>query len=172
MKRFYFLSVWIGWMVSCLIWPEISRAQNRICDGSIGAVTVGSISIPDGASCVLRGIRVRGNLWVGVNATLVASEVRIAGNVEATGATQVRITFFSVVGGNIQVQRSRNVLVSATRVNGNVVLAGNRGNVSVRGSEIVGNLEILRNTGKILIRNNRLGGSLICRQNQQYSCLE
>lgn len=149
-----------------LLGPKPSKAENHVCNGTIGAVTVENLRINNGSFCKLQGTRVLGNLFVGANATLVTSEVQVSGNLQARHAAQVKVTFFSRIDGNIQIQQSQGATISASRINGNVQFVSNTGYVSARGNEIRGNLEVFQNSGGVLIRNNRINGSLACQSNQ------
>lgn len=48
-------------------------AEERRCRGSLGAVTVDNLCVPQGATCRLNGTRVKGTLQVERGATLKAA---------------------------------------------------------------------------------------------------
>jgi hypothetical protein len=166
MRIAFFLSLFMLFVSDSLLRPESSKADNHVCNGTIGAVAVENLRVTKGSFCKLQGTRVQGNLFVGANATLVASEVQVSGNLQARHAAQVNVTFFSRIDGNIQIQQSQGATISASRINGNVQFVSNTGYVSARGNEIRGNLEVFQNLGGVLIRNNRINGNLTCQSNQ------
>lgn len=166
MKKTLFLSLLVSIVGSSYLLSESSQAADRSCKGTLGSITVDNLSIASGNTCKLNGTSVKGNLFVGANATLVASEIKLSGNLQASRAAQVSVTFFSVVDGNIDIQRSRSVNISASKIDGNLQLVSNSGAVSARGNQIKGNLEAFQNSGGVLIRNNRIEGNLICTGNR------
>jgi hypothetical protein len=166
MKTNLFLPLLVLVMGSGGFLSESSQASDRSCKGSLGSVTVDNLSVANGHTCKLNGTNVKGNLFVGANATLVASGLKLSGNLQARGAAQVSVTFFSTIDGNVEVQRSRNVNISATKIDGNLTFIANTAAVSARGSQIRGNVEAVQNSGGVLIRNNRIEGNLICTGNR------
>jgi hypothetical protein len=166
MKKTLFLSLLVSIVGSGWLLPESSQAADRGCKGTLGSITVDNLSVASGHTCKLNGTNVKGNLFVGANATLVAAEIKLSGNLQASRAAQVSVTFFSVIDGNIEIQRSRSVNISASRIDGNLALVANTGAVSARGNQVKGNLEVFQNSGGVLIRNNRIEGNLICKGNR------
>jgi hypothetical protein len=73
-------------------------AEERVCGGTIGAVTVDNLRVPQQATCRLQGTIVQGTIKVEHAARLVASAVRVIGNVQAEGAASVTVAS-SRVGG-------------------------------------------------------------------------
>ena len=61
-------------------------AEERICRGSLGAITVDNLRVPQGATCTLNGTRVEGTIKVERGATLRATAVRVIGNVQGENA--------------------------------------------------------------------------------------
>src|SRR5689334_8315171 len=49
-------------------------AQDMVCNGSFGAATVGSLTVPPNGACSLSGTKVNGNITVQANATLTAED--------------------------------------------------------------------------------------------------
>ena len=52
--------------------PAAAQAEERVCRGTLGAVTVDNLRVPQGATCTLNGTRVQGTVKVERNATLTA----------------------------------------------------------------------------------------------------
>ena len=52
-----------------------ARAEERACSGSLGAVTVDNLRVPQNATCRLDRTRVKGNITVQQGATLIAARV-------------------------------------------------------------------------------------------------
>lgn len=143
-----------------------ARAQQVTCIGYVDEVSVGNLVVPEGETCVLDGTDVRGNVTVERDATLDAQGARIAGNLQANGAEQVKIADRSEVRGNIQIRRSGAISVIDSRIGGNIQLDGNRGNLRVGRSAVGGNVQALGNRGGLSITRNRIGGNLQCEGNR------
>jgi hypothetical protein len=79
-------------------------AEEFTCRGSLGAVTVDNLRVPQNASCTLDGTKVKGTIKVENGATLTARRVQVIGNVQAEGARLVRMLAFSSIGGSIQIK--------------------------------------------------------------------
>ena len=75
-----------------------------VCRGSLGAVTVDNLRVPDGARCRLQGTRVQGTVKVERDATLTASRINVVGNVQAENARHVHVAR-SAIGGSVQVKQ-------------------------------------------------------------------
>ena len=122
-----------------------ASAEERICRGTIGAVTLDNVKVPSGATCTLKGTRVKGNIVVNSKATL-----------RANGA---------VVNGNIQSEGHRLVVVNNTRVGGSIQLKQG-GGLTVSANKVEGDVQIFSNkSGTKTIRNNRIDGNLQCKSN-------
>lgn len=122
-----------------------ASADERVCRGAIGAVTVDDLKVPDGARCVLTRTRVEGNIKVEEGARLIARRVR--------------------VDGNVQTQGHRSVLLVRGRVDGDVQLEQGRA-ATVRRVVIDGNLQSFENRGTQIFQRNRIEGNLQCKSNR------
>ena len=60
-----------------------ASAEERVCRGTIGAVTVDNLRVPQDATCTLNDTRVEGTIKVERDATLKALGIRVIGNVQA-----------------------------------------------------------------------------------------
>ncbi|MGL5865191.1 MAG: hypothetical protein ACRCYX_04855 [Dermatophilaceae bacterium] len=124
-----------------------AAAEERVCRGSIGAVTLDDIRVPTGATCTLNGTALNGTLKVERGGTLYASRVRVNGNIQAEGHRLVRV-YTSQVGGSVQLVQG--------------------GTVDVRSTAIKGDAQLFSNaTGRVTyLASNRVDGNLQCKDNQ------
>lgn len=122
-----------------------ATASDRICRGSIGAVTIGdNVQVPVGATCNLTRTYVKGNVLVSRNATLVATRVRVDGNVQAQRAKRVVVRASSMIDGDVQAGRGRAVSVLASAIDGNIQLKANAGPIRV-GNRVNGDIQLFSN---------------------------
>jgi hypothetical protein len=140
-------------------------AEERTCRGSLGAITVDNLRVPSGASCSLEGTYVKGTLKVERNATLVASSIRVVGNVQAENAARVVVRDGSRVGGSVQVVQGGAARVVGSAVNGDILYDENRRALAVLRTTVGGNVQAFQNTGGVEIRGNRIDGNLQCKAN-------
>jgi hypothetical protein len=75
----------VGLVVSLLMWATAALADDTVCQGVLGQVTVVNLIVPDGSTCTLNGTRVEGNIHVGPGAKLTAKGVDVDGNIQAEG---------------------------------------------------------------------------------------
>jgi hypothetical protein len=121
-------------------------AEERSCRGTMGATTVVDLVVPQGATCTVKGTRVKGSVRVQRGATLNASRIRVTDNVQGEGAAAVNLAQ-SRVGGSVQlVQGGRSKLV---------------------GNAVKQDVQYFENRGKIAIRSNRIDGNLQCKENSR-----
>ncbi len=124
--------------------PSSALADDRICRGTLGAITVDNLKVPAGATCKLNRTRVEGNVIVNRKATLRADRIRVDGNVQAEGAALVRVVD-STVGGSIQLEQGRGGAALRNRVEGDIQLFSNRGAFTVTANQVDGNLQCKSN---------------------------
>lgn len=157
-----------------IILPPPSQAADFICTGSLGAVVVDNLIVPDGASCTLVRTRVNGSVEIGANASLIARGVFVVGNIQGDGAGTVTITqagpatapIQSQVGGNIEFQKGAAVTVNQrTRVAGDLIIQENTGLLVVNRNFVTGSVQINNNTGGARINSNTISGNLQCQDN-------
>lgn len=120
-------------------------AEERTCRGAMGATTVVDLVVPQGATCTLKGTRVKGSVRVERGATLNALRIRVIGNVHAEGAAAVNVAR-SRVGGSIDIVQGGKSKLSRTVVNGDVQYFENRGKISIRSNRVDGNLQCKANS--------------------------
>jgi hypothetical protein len=136
------------------------------CDGQLGPGSVdGDVTVPDGATCELRGIRVGGNISIGHRAHLVAEGVDVDGDLEGEGTATVEVTSGSRVGGNLQLESGGSVLVSNSHVGGDLSWEEQHGTLRADGNTVSGNLELDGNTGATRVSDNEIHGDLSCDEN-------
>jgi hypothetical protein len=140
-------------------------AEETICTGTIGPVSLDNIFVPDGATCVLDRTRANGNLVIGTGATLQATSVRINGSVQAEGASHVQVGGSSTVGGSVQIVQGHSATLNKVRVSGDILLDSNHGALKAVANVVGGNLQVFQNEGGVLLRNNRIDGNLQCKAN-------
>lgn len=151
--------------VMLLVAAPAALAEERTCRGRLGAVTVDNVRVPDGATCSLNGTRVKGTVKVETNATLVATDVHVVGNVQAEDAKNVVVREGSFVGGAVQVVQGGAARVVDSRVEGDVLYDENARELRVVRTIVGGNVQAFENDGGVLIRGNDIDGNLQCKEN-------
>jgi hypothetical protein len=142
-----------------------ASAEERACRGTIGARTVDNLRVPQGATCTLNGTFVKGTIKVQRAATLIATNVRVIGNVQGENAQNVVVKGGSRVGGSVQVVQGARAKVAFSGVNGDILYDENDGQLSVVSSRIGEDVQAFQNTGGVTISNNRIEGNLQCKAN-------
>jgi hypothetical protein len=140
-------------------------ADERVCRGSLGAITVDNLRVPDGARCVLEGTKVKGTIKVESNARLRAVDVTVIGNVQGENARRVVVRRKSSVGGSVQVVQGEAARVLRSAINGDILYDENDAQLVANRNRIGGNLQAFQNTGGVEIRRNRIDGNLQCKEN-------
>ena len=146
--------------------PSVALGEERTCRGTIGATTVDNVRVPDNATCTLDGTYVKGTIKVESNAVLLASRVRVVGNVQAENARKVVVASSSRVGGSIQVVQSSVAKVRDSRINGNILVDDNAGKNVIRRNIVGGDVQAFQNSGGVSIYDNRIDGNLQCKANR------
>lgn len=123
-----------------------AQADERVCRGTINAVTVDNLKVPNGASCTLNGTFVKGNIKVESNASLKANKVRVDGNIQSQGHQAVLVQD-SRVDGSIQLEQGGALDVRRNAVDGDIQLFSNRkpGAKTVYYNVVDGNLQCKSN---------------------------
>lgn len=151
--------------MSVVAFSNHAYAEEIQCNGVIGAVTLDNVIVPDGASCTLRGTRLKGTLKVGTNATLVAQGVRVNGNIQAEGSAAVTLSGASLIGGSVQIKQGRNAAITGARITGDLQFDEMRGSLIATQNVIGGNLQAFKNAGGLVINSNRIAENLQCKEN-------
>lgn len=145
---------------------ELNDGGTTTCaNGSIRAVTIDTVFVPDGTTCQLEDTQLKGSIKVGSRATLLANRVRVVGDLQAEGSRLVRVYPGSRFGGSVQVKQGRAVHVAGARINGDLQIDTMTAAVSARGNRLGGNLQAVSNTGGVTLVNNAMIGNLQCKQN-------
>ena len=148
-----------------LLLPLDANAEEQVCKGTLGAITVDNLRVPPDRTCTLHGTRVKGTLKVERNATLQAYDVIVIGNVQAENAANVRVLQGSRIGGSVQVVQGRAARVADSRVNGDIQYFENDGFLYVLRNYVGGSVQIMSNAGGVDIRRNVIDGNLQCKSN-------
>jgi hypothetical protein len=122
--------------------PSATRASS--CNGTLGAITVELVSVPSGATCVLEGTRVQGDVKVARNGSVSATGARIGGNVQAEDARAVTLRGSTTVIGNVQVKRLAAVRVENSTIDGDLQLEEAGASLVASGNRIGGNLQVTK----------------------------
>jgi hypothetical protein len=145
--------------------PGAVLAEERSCRGTLRAITVDNLRVPQGASCELRGTYVKGTIKVERGAVLRAFGVRVIGNVQGENSKKVVVREGSRVGGSFQVVQSGIAKVLDSRINGDILVDENKGKNAIRRNNVGGNIQAFQNTGGVYIYRNRVDGNLQCKAN-------
>jgi hypothetical protein len=140
-----------------------AAAEERKCRGTMNAVTVDNLRVPQGATCTLNRTKVKGTVKVGRGATLKATGIRVIGNVQAEGAAKVSVVA-SRVGGSVQIVQGRSSKLRSNSVKGDVQYFENRGAIAITGNRIDGNLQCKENS------RGPTGGSNVVHGNKEDQC--
>jgi hypothetical protein len=144
--------------------PAQSSAEERPCRGSLGAVTVDNLRVPQGATCSLDRTEVKGTIKVERNATLRAERVKVIGNVQGENAHRVNVRS-SRVGGSVQVVQGKFARIAGTTIKADILFDENARALSASANTVNGNIQVFQNTGGVSISQNRVDGNLQCKEN-------
>ncbi|BAQ63603.1 hypothetical protein [Geminocystis sp. NIES-3709] len=133
-------------IASNLSFMNIAKAEEISCQGTLGAITVDNVKVPQGKTCTLNGTTVKGNIVVNNRATLKANGAKVNGNIQAEGATAVNVNSNTTVGGSIQIKQG--------------------GSASIVSNKIQGDVQLESNSGKLTVSKNNIGGNLQCKENK------
>jgi hypothetical protein len=142
-----------------------AAAEERTCRGTLGAVTVDNLRVPQEATCRLNGTKVKGTIKVERKATLVARDVRVIGNVQAENARKVVVKGGSRVGGSVQVTQGRAASVLSSRITGDIQYDANTRYLKANGNNVGGSIQAVGNSGGVEIFRNVVDGNLQCKEN-------
>jgi len=140
-------------------------ADDYTCTGFEGAITVDNLRVPQDATCSLIGTRVEGNIFVENNATLLADDVHVDGNIQAENALKVNVYPGSFVGGSIQIVQSGESAIHGVEIDSDLYFDDNSGFLNAANNTVGGNLQAFQNTGGVSIISNTVGGNLQCKEN-------
>jgi hypothetical protein len=152
-------------VLAAAVIPSPAFAEERKCRGTIGAVTVDNLRVSQGATCTLNDTFVKGTITVKENATLVASGVRVVGNVQAENAKKVVVKGSSRVGGSVQVKQGSSATVKWSRVTGDIQYDANSRYLRANRNKVGGSIQVVGNSGGAEIFRNVVNGNLQCKEN-------
>lgn len=135
------------------------------CRGTIGAIQVEQIIVPEGSKCVLKGTIVEENVEVKPRATLVAQGAIVGGNIQAAEAAAVTVKAQSRVEGNVQLKQGGAVYVLRSRIDGDLQIEQNARAVEASYNTVRGNMQVFQNTGGVKLVQNRVAENLQCKEN-------
>lgn len=135
------------------------------CSGVVNAVTVDTLIVDDDDTCILDGTNIRGSLLVHDGATLVARDVRVAGNIETDRAVSVDIGGATEVGGSVRIMRGGAAEIDSLTIDGELRMEENSGLIVANGNDVGDDMKINKNTGGVILTGNRVDDDLECRQN-------
>lgn len=142
-----------------------AAAEETTCRGTLGAVALDNVYVPDGATCSLQRTRLNGSVVVGTGATLLATSVSVNGNVQAEGANSVTVNGSSIIGGSVQIVQGGSATIDRARINGDLYFDENRAPVVATRNIVGGSLQAFQNTGTVRFVGNRMNGNMQCKEN-------
>lgn len=146
--------------------PASASAEETTCRGSLGAITVDNLRVPQNARCILTGTRVQGTVKVERAATLGARAVRVIGNVQAENARRVNVIRNSRIGGSVQVKQGAAASVLDSRVNADIQFDASRAALEASRNVVGGSVQVFQNTGGVRLAQNKIDGNLQCKENR------
>jgi hypothetical protein len=142
------------------------HAEERLCRGTLRAITVDNLRVPGGASCSLIGTRVKGTINVDYNASLRATRIVVIGDVQGENAKLVNLLDGSRIGGSVQVTQGGSANVSDSVVDGDIQYESNRAVLRALRNRVGGSIQVMQNRGGVEIRRNIIDGNLQCKDNK------
>jgi hypothetical protein len=142
-----------------------AMAEEFVCTGNVGSVSLDNIFVPDGATCTLDRTRAKGNIVVGTAASLYARSISINGNIQAEGAQLVNVTGTSSVGGSVQLVQGGSATLTKVNIKGSLQMESNNGLLKANDNTIGADLQAFQNSGGVTLNRNRIDGNLQCKEN-------
>ena len=166
MKRINFLSK-SSLLATLLIalWVSPAMAEETVCRGRLGRVTVDNLRVPQNAACKLVGTRVKGTITVQNNARLVAKRVAVIGNVQGENAALVKLLQGSRVGGSVQLVQGGGAVLSDSFIDSDILLDSNSSYLITARNSVGGNIQAFQNSGGVTVSGNVVNGNLQCKEN-------
>ena len=145
--------------------PTPPTTSASACNGTIGAITVDEVRVPSGASCILDGTRVQGNVLVARDGSVSANGARIIGNIQAEDARRVATANGTTVGGSVQVKRRAVADVQNTTITGSLQIEEAGASLTANNVRIGGNLQVIK-AGAATIGATFVNGDLQLEENR------
>jgi hypothetical protein len=162
------LAMALASVLALTIVTPAALAEERVCRGTIGALTVDNVRVPSGETCTLNGTRVEGTIKVERGAKLFADGVRVKGNIQSEGFNTIRVSDNSRVVGSVQLnngQSSGVASIVSSRINGDLQFDSNAARIVARNNTVGANLQAVQNTGGVVLTGNTIAENLQCKQN-------
>lgn len=146
------------------------------CVSALSNTVVQNVIVPQGATCTLTDVTVRGNIEAKETSRVTIRRGSVNGDIIGEAGSQVRLNRGNV-NGSVQGKAAALVSIAGTTVAKDIVIeetatfvintgarAGNlevlkSGNASVTGVQISGNLKFEENYGAVSASSNRVGGN-------------
>jgi len=148
-----------------------AQAGDFECRETLGNVTiVGTVIVPDDATCTLNGTYVQGGIVVKSRATLVATGVETTGTISGESPTRVDVRG-SQIGNGVSISKSGefgSLVLDSSQVAGDVQFADNRGTVDIGNNTVGGSIQANKNTGGLTVTANRIVNGLQCQDNTPF----
>jgi hypothetical protein len=144
---------------------SVAQAEERVCRGTIGAVTLDNVRVPPGATCRLERTRAKGTVKVERGGRLTAVKVVVIGNVQAEGAASVAVRNGSRIGGSVQIVQGGGATIVGSQIDGSIQLESNRAALRVLNNVVDADVQAFQNSGGVEISDNRIDGNLQCKSN-------
>jgi hypothetical protein len=145
-----------------------AAVQDAECSGELTAVIVRNVTVPNGATCVLRNATVTGNVSATTGSYFQAIQTRIAGDVTGIDAQTLFVDGGSTVHGSVLANRVAQVFLFASRVRMNVKVDRTTDQVFICGSRVErGSIRVTRSARNIVIgdRTGACNGNSVRRGN-------
>ena len=150
----------LGCAVTATAAPTAAAQQVTTCNGELPFGSYENVAVPKGATCSASGSTVAGTFTVGKNATLNGGGVTIGGSLIANGATNVRLSGFSV-GGDVSIAGGGgNLVIQSSTVRGVVDISGVKGFIAIINNEsqgALGHVRVVNNTVQASDRSSTVG---------------
>jgi hypothetical protein len=153
-------------VVAVLGFPTTAMAEEKVCRSTYTDKTFDNVKVPQGATCTLIRVKVKGTIKVNNDARLEAVAVRVIGNVQGEDARNVIVRKNSRIGGSVQVVQGDKARVAYAHVNMDILYDDQNGAVEAVGNTVGGNVQAFQNTGGVHIRGNVIDGNLQCKENK------
>jgi hypothetical protein len=138
--------------------PAAAHKKFR-CESTLTGVTIDNVVVPRDASCILVDSAVNGNVSVGKNAFLQATNTAIGGKVRADRALSIFIDTGSSVGGSVRTDHTSQVFIFNATVNGDVEVDDTPEVVQICGTTVPnGDVEVKHSGLDILIGDPQTEG--------------
>ena len=160
------LGLTLAAVLSLAAFPAVVSAEEYTCRGTLGAVTLDNLRVPQNSSCTLNGTFVKGTIKVERNATLKASCVRVIGNVQAENAHDGVVQKSSRIGGSVQIKQGGSASILSSQINADIQFDANSRYLKANDNRVGGNIQVMSNSGGVEIFRNSVDSNLQCKENR------